>query len=134
MRQGRLAAALSLILPLAACGQSDDRAAVRATAQAFLAAVSDKDGGAACATLSGDTRLELESAEQQPCAQAVTGLGLAPATVVRVEVDVVNAKIYLSSGESLFAGRTDGGWKLAAIGCKPDGDPTDHPMDCEVTA
>jgi hypothetical protein len=52
-----------------------------------------------------------------------------------VEVDLTNAKLDLSSGESVFLSEEAAGWRIVAVGCRPThGDPTKEPMDCEVTA
>jgi len=52
-----------------------------------------------------------------------------------VEVFATNAKVDLSSGESAYLSPEPAGWKLSAIGCKPEeGKPRDRPLDCEVEA
>jgi hypothetical protein len=126
---------LVLALALAACGQSGDRAAARSVTEAFLAAYEAGDGADACAQLSSDTRTAVESQEQAACARAVTALDLDGGAVARVEVYVTNAKVDLTTGESAFLSEESDGWRLSALGCRPnDGKPADRPFECELEA
>jgi hypothetical protein len=118
----------------AGCGQSADRDTVRATTTGFLAAYSAHQGDRACAALSEETRKELESQEKKPCPAAIGQVELKPGAVTHVDVELTSAKVDLASGESMFLSDESTGWKLSAIGCKPQGDPTNTPMDCELTA
>jgi hypothetical protein len=118
----------------AGCGQSGDRDVVRATTARFLAAYSAHQGAQACAALSQDTRKELQSQEKRPCAAAIGQVELQPGAVKHVDVELTNAKVDLTGGESLFLSEEATGWKITAVGCKPQGDPTNTPMDCELTA
>jgi hypothetical protein len=127
------AVAVSL-LALAGCGQSDDREAVRATTQQFLAAYAADRDEAACRTLSSDTVKELESQEGAPCPDAIGKVKLDGGTVVDVEVSVTNAKVDLATGESVFLSEQADGWKITALGCRSAGKPADEPFDCELTA
>ena len=119
---------------LAGCGQADDRDSVRAITQRFLAAYEADEGEPACAALSQDTRKELESQESRPCADAIAEVELEPGAVTRVEVAVTNAKVDLASGESVFLSEQAAGWRISALGCKPQGKPADEPFDCELQA
>lgn len=120
---------------MAGCGQSDDRAQVRAVAERFFGAVAAGDGAAACAELSADTRSQLESQEGRDCRDAVTGLTLEGGRLTREQVFVTNAKVDLASGQSAFLSRTEQGWRLSAVGCEPEGGkPADRPYDCELEA
>jgi hypothetical protein len=118
----------------AGCGQSDDRDTVRATTQRFLAAYKADEGETACAALSQDTRKELESQESKPCADAIGQVKLEPGAVTRVHVTLTSAKVDLATGESLFFSEQHAGWRIAALGCKPQGKPTDMPFECELQA
>lgn len=103
--------------------------------EAFVAAYRDDDGNAACARLSSDTRQELESQQGESCRKAVTELQLDAGTVTGVEVFVTNAKVDLSTGESLFLSKESEGWRISAVGCRPQGGkPADRPFDCELEA
>jgi hypothetical protein len=126
--------ALLAVLALAGCGQSDDRDTVRATTERFLAAYDDDQGDVACATLSRDTRKELESQESRPCPEAIAEVELSGGAVTRVEVALTNAKVDLASGESLFFSQQSVGWRITALGCRSAGKPTELPFDCELEA
>jgi hypothetical protein len=131
----RLLVAVSLLaVGVAGCGQSDDRDAVRATTQQFLAAYAADRNEAACQTLSSDTVKELESEEGAPCPDAIGKVELDGGNVVDVEVDVTNAKVDLATGESVFMSEQADGWKITALGCRSAGKPADEPFDCELTA
>ena len=119
---------------LSGCGQTADRDTVRATTTRFLAAYAAHEGDAACAALSEDTRKELVSQEKKPCADAIGSVELEPGPVRHVDVELTNAKVDLGGGESVFLSDESAGWKISAIGCKPQGDPTNTPMDCELQA
>ena len=119
---------------LAGCGQSDDRATVRATTERFLTAYERGDGAVACTALSSDTRKALEREESRPCPAAVGALKVDGGAVTRVDVEVTNAKVDLASGESVFLSEQAAGWRISAVGCRPDGPPTEVPFDCELEA
>jgi hypothetical protein len=131
----RLLVAVSLLaVGVTGCGQSDDRDAVRATTQQFLAAYAADRNEAACQTLSSDTVKELESEEGAPCPDAIGKVELDGGNVVDVAVDVTNAKVDLATGESVFLSEQADGWKITALGCRSAGKPADEPFDCELTA
>jgi hypothetical protein len=126
---------LLVALATTACGQSDDRAQVRSVTEAFVAAYRHDDGGTACAQLSRDTRRALESEEGKSCRRAVTELRLDAGGVSGVEVFVTNAKVALRTGESVFLSKQSVGWRISAVGCRPQGGkPADRPFDCELQA
>ena len=129
-----VASVVAAAVGLAGCGQSDDRDSVRTITQRFLAAYRAQEGEPACGALSQDTRKELESQESRPCADAIAEVELEPGAVTRVEVAVTNAKVDLASGESVFLSEQAAGWRISALGCKPQGKPADEPFDCELQA
>jgi hypothetical protein len=129
-----LALALAAPLALGACGTSDDRAQARAAVARFYADVGRHDGDGACGELSQDAIKDLIEQEQASCRRAVTTLKVKPGRITRVQVFVTNAKVDLSSGDTAFLDRAAGGWKLSAVGCRPEEKPADHPYDCEVQA
>lgn len=131
------ACAVALLLAALAggCARDGDRDTVEAVTDRFYAALDAGDGATACAQLSTDTRSELESQEQQPCAEAVGSLQLEGGDLERVQVYVTNAKADLASGETAFLSLTSDGWRLSAVGCTPvGGKPADRPYDCELEA
>jgi hypothetical protein len=126
---------IGLALAGGGCGQADDRERVRSVMQSFLAAYAGDDGEDACAWLTEDTREALEAEEAKPCAVAITELELDDGDVAHVEVFVTNAKADLTTGESAFLSEQTEGWRLSALGCRPDGGaPTDRPFECEIEA
>jgi hypothetical protein len=116
------------------CAGRDDRAQVRATTERFYAAVGHRDGAQACAELGEDTVKQIEQQEKSRCAEAVVKLKLAGARIRAVRVFLTSAKVDLAGGESAYLDETESGWKLSAVGCKPQGKPRDRPFDCEVEA
>jgi hypothetical protein len=123
---------LVMAVGIAGCARDGDQATVRGVADTFFAAVGSGDGARACEQLTPDTRAELESQEQATCGEAITGLGLGEATVVRANVYVLNAMVELSNGEAAFLDQGQQGWRIAAVGCTRSGKPADRPFDCEL--
>jgi hypothetical protein len=130
------AALATAVLALAAsgCGQSDDRATVRATTERFLNAYDADQGEVACAALSSDTRKTLESEETRPCPEAIGSVELSGGAITKVQVALTNAKVDLASGESLFFSEQNAGWRITALGCRSPGTPAETPLDCELEA
>ena len=129
-----VASLAAAVLGATGCGQSDDRDTVRTTTQRFLAAYSAHEGMTACGALSQDTRKELESQERRRCPDAIGQVQLEPGAVTKVHVTLTNAKVDLASGESLFLSEQAAGWRISAVGCKPQGTPKAEPFDCELQA
>jgi hypothetical protein len=117
---------------LSGCGPDADRATARGVTDRFFAALGAGDGDQACAQLSPDTRSELESQEQKPCREAITGLGLEGAAVAHVNVYVLNAMAQLANGDAAFLENGQEGWRLSAVGCKSQGKPSSRPYDCDL--
>jgi hypothetical protein len=118
---------------LAGCGTSDDRTAARLVVSRFAVALHRGDGATACALLSQDARKALVQDEGKACPRAVSSLALGGPGITRVQVYVVNAKVDLVGGYSAFLDRATAGWRLSAVGCKPDrGKPADRPLDCQL--
>ena len=123
-----VAALLAAAAATAGCGQSDDRATVRATTERFVAAHAADQGETAC------TRAELEQQESRACADAVGDVELEGGAVARVEVAMTSAKVDLTGGESVFLSEQAAGWRISAVGCTPQVDPRAEPFDCELEA
>ena len=130
----RCVPAMLALLALAGCGQSDDRASVRATTQRFLSAVEAKQGAVACGVLTSDTRKALESEESKPCSQAIGSVGVSGGRVLHVQVAITSAKVDLADGESVFLSEEKPGWRISALGCRASAAPTRTPFDCELEA
>lgn len=120
---------------LTACGTTDDQEQARATVERFYDAVRRDDAGAACNELGENTVKELESQTGQSCEGVVTRLDYAGGAIVSTQVYVTSAIVDLRNGESAYLDREPSGWKLSAVGCKPEeGRPKHRPLDCEVEA
>jgi hypothetical protein len=119
-------------LALSGCGRDGARADVQASVQRFGAAFAHRDGAAACALLSQDTRAKLEQSAGKRCAKALPDLPLKVGSVVRIGVYVTNAEVDLDDGERAFLSYESGSWHLSAVGCKPHGDPAGQPSDCQL--
>src|SRR5689334_20406398 len=107
-------------LAFAGCGTGADKNAVRSVTEHFYAAVQNHDGQAACSLL---------GTEPPGCASQVTKLKLRPGHVSSVSVYATSAQARLDSGDVVFLGFTRDGWKIDAVGCRPN--PSGGPMNCE---
>jgi len=135
MRPTALAPLLVLATLLGGCGAGDDRSAARTVTERFYAAVRAQDGAGACALLSKSALEELETQSGQSCEDVITRLRYEGGAIAAVGVFAVNAKVDLVSGESAFLSREPDGWRLSAVGCKPEeGKPADRPFECEIAA
>jgi hypothetical protein len=107
-------------LAFAGCGTGADKRAVRSVTERFYAAIQSHDGQAACSLL---------GTEPPGCASQVTKLKLRPGRVSSVSVYATSAQARLDSGDVVFLGFTRDGWKIDAVGCRPN--PSGGPMNCE---
>lgn len=130
--------AFAVAVVLTGCGGARASAAAVDAAEAFYAAVADRDGEAACALLLPDAAEAVADDADAPCADAVTsgdagqelasrarGLGDATAHVAGRQAQV------LFAADTVFLARSGDGWVVTAAGC--DAVP-DRPYDCEVAA
>jgi uncharacterized protein YceK len=118
-------------LALSGCGATDSGGAADA-AERLYAAYAERDGAAACATLSDDTRQQLVEDEGKPCAEAVLALDLSGSRVTGKQAYVTEAKVETDGGDSVFLEETGAhGWLVTAAGCRPTPDQ-EAPYDCEV--
>jgi hypothetical protein len=131
----RVRAHLLVSIPITAvllgCGTSADRDQARTAAQTLYAAAQRHDGSVACAQMSPSLRAQLVKNEQKPCAKAVTGLTLRGRTPATVRVYADAALVRFAGGDTVFLGDTREGWRVQALGCRPQGD---GPYDCEEQA
>jgi hypothetical protein len=119
-------------LGAAGCGTSADRDAARGAAQRLYAAVARHDGATACAQMSPDLRAQLVKDQSEPhCAKAVLKLTLHDGPPAAVQVYADNAEVQLGGGDTVFLGDTREGWRVEALGCRPQGK---GPYDCEEQA
>ncbi|HWH92250.1 MAG TPA: hypothetical protein VNT03_00180 [Baekduia sp.] len=113
----------------AGCGTAGDRDQARTAAQTLYAAVQRHDGDTACAQMSPSLRAQLVKDEQARCAKAVLDLDLRGRTVAAVRVYANTAQVRLERGDTVFLGDTNEGWRVEALGCRPQGE---GPYDCEA--
>jgi hypothetical protein len=107
-----------VVLALAGCGRSGDRASVQSVAESFYAADDGHDGARACTWLSADARQALEQDEALPCARAVAHLKLSGRRAQRVEVYSTEAAVALRGGDVVYLETTPEGWRISAAGCR----------------
>ncbi|MDX6685168.1 MAG: hypothetical protein QOF86_1296 [Baekduia sp.] len=119
-------------LAAAGCGTSADRDQARAAVQRLYAAVNRGDGQTACAQMSPDLRAQLVSDEPgSRCATAVMKLSLHGGRPAAVRVYADAAEVALAGGDTVFLGDTTEGWRVEALGCRPNGK---GPYQCEEQA
>jgi hypothetical protein len=129
LRPRSLAAAAALAaLACAGCGTGADQRQARTATERFYAAVAAHDGQTACAQLSPDLRAQLVKDESARCAKAVERLKLRGRRAARVRVYATSAMVDLAGGDSVFLDDTREGWRIAAVGCRPNGP---GPYECE---
>jgi len=108
---GAVLAAVSL----AGCANVAEPAA-REAATSFAAG----DDAARCALLAGSTVTSLVREEGESCAAALAQVPLGSGDVVSVEVWGSDALVHLTD-DTLFLTEEDGGWRVSAASCQPDG-------------
>jgi hypothetical protein len=126
--------ALGLVLALGAatgCGTSADRAHARRATQTLYSAVQRHDGSTACAQMSPSLRAQLVSEQGERCAKATLSLDLHGRTPDEVKVYANNALVRLAGGDTVFLSDTREGWRVDALGCRPQGP---GPYDCQATS
>lgn len=120
---------------LVGCGVGADREQARAVVDRFSAAIASGDGRGACRELTPELVASLESQAGEACAAAVTRLDLDPAAPVAADVFATSAVVRLAGGELAYLDRNSSGWRLSAVGCRPDdAKPADRPADCAAEA
>ena len=121
-----------LLVPLllaCACGSGATGGPERA-ALGFEQAVAAHDGEKACSLIAPATRQELESAEGQPCAQAVLSQDVPDSKAVRTaEQYGLQSRVVLDK-DVVFVSRFSLGWRVVAAGCEDRGDKL--PYDCQI--
>lgn len=130
----RTASALAVLALATGCGGG--RAAdVEQAAAAWSGALRSGDAGLACSMLAPLTRQGLESSEQQPCAEAISGQDLlAPSRQRSVDRFGREARVVVEGADgetdTWFLSRFGGRWLVVAAGCQPRGGGL--PYHCDV--
>ncbi|HEY8456354.1 MAG TPA: hypothetical protein VIL34_12215 [Actinopolymorphaceae bacterium] len=112
--------AVALLTSLVGCSDAAERReAATEAARAFHAAVAQRNGARACAWLARETVAGLEKAVKLPCARAVLTQDVARLGKLR-EVRVAGDQAQVAfTGDTVFVGRYETGWKVVAAGCRP---------------
>ncbi len=124
----RVMALVAAALLLAGCssGRGSD---VEQTVGDFGTAWEAQDGAAVCDLLAPVTRQEVESSTGMGCAEGVLELDLQPpGAVSKVQVFATAAQAR-AEADTVFLSQYDGGWRVLAAGCEPQGE---QPYDCEL--
>ncbi|HEV7493992.1 hypothetical protein [Baekduia sp.] len=122
---------LLLVVLGAGCGTSADRDRARAAALTLYAATERHDGATACAQMSPSLRAQLVDDHGSPCAKAVLKVKLHGRTPAAIRVYADAAEVRFAGGDTVFLGDTREGWRVEALGCRPDGP---GPYKCEEQA
>jgi hypothetical protein len=116
-------AALTATALLAACSGLE-QPEVEHVATAFATG----DPSARCALLAPATAAAEAAADPGGCTAALGRLARSSGQVTGVSIWGDEAQVHLSD-DTLFLTRTGNGWKVAAAGCRPNGDA---PYECRV--
>jgi hypothetical protein len=121
----KAAAGIAALLALSGC--APDGTAPADAAQEFHQSLSGSDWSAACAVLQSDTREK--TAQESTCEDHLRNLQIQePGTVTRTEIYGRAAFVEFEQ-DAVFLAAAEGGWKVTAAGCTPNGDA---PYTCEV--
>ncbi|MEU5875058.1 hypothetical protein AB0A73_26290 [Glycomyces sp. NPDC047369] len=113
---------------VAGCGAGQRAVEAGDAADAFVTALAEGDGAAACGLLSPEAAEQLAADEGEACEAAVLALGLP--TEAAGDADVWGDRAQVRTGSDvLFLAELEDGWKVVAAGCAPQGE---RPYECEV--
>lgn len=108
-----------------------DEGAAGEVALAFSGALNDGDGSRACELMTEAARTELEDSSEESCDTAVLAEDIPSAErVLDIAAYGRTARVVLD-GDVVFLSVADGGWRVAAAGCRPQ---PEAPYDCAVAA
>jgi hypothetical protein len=124
---------VSVCLPVTAivlvgCGTSAGKHDAGDVAARFVAAVSARDGAAACGLLTEQARESVSGATEASCAEAVLNVDEHSSPVHKVEVWGDAAQVRIGT-DVVFLVHLRTGWRVIAAGCKPQ--PA-APYKCDV--
>lgn len=122
-----MAAAIAALMVLPGCAPEGTAAAD--AAREFHQALSGSEWSAACALLQSDTRDKTAREQESSCEDHLRNLRIPePGTVTRTEI-YGRAALVEFENDAVFLAAAEGGWKITAAGCTPNGDA---PYTCEV--
>jgi hypothetical protein len=119
---------LLLGMGLAGCSTRAREHDASEVAARFVAAVSARDGAAACALLTERARESVSGATDATCADAVLNVEEDGSAVRRVEVWGDAAQVRVGT-DVIFLQRLRAGWFVSAAGCEPR---PSAPYNCDV--
>jgi len=123
----KAAAGIAALLALSGC--APDGTAPADAAQEFHQSLSGSDWSAACALLQSGTREKTAQEQESTCEDHLRNLQIQePGTVTRTEIYGRAAFVEFEQ-DAVFLAAAEGGWKVTAAGCTPNGDA---PYTCEV--
>ncbi|MFB9660213.1 hypothetical protein ACFQS3_10640 [Glycomyces mayteni] len=123
-----MACGLAVCWAASGCGTGQRGEDAEAAADAFVTALAEGDGAAACGLLSPEAAERLAAEDGEACGAAVLALGLPTEAVGTADVWGDRALVR-TGGDTLFLAELAGGWKVVAAGCAPQGE---RPYECEV--
>jgi hypothetical protein len=115
-------------LGLTACGTRARENGAVAVAERFVAAVSGRDGAAACGLLTQQARESVSGATDVSCADGVLNVQEQGSTVGQVEVWGDAAQVRIGA-DVIFLLHLHTGWFVSAAGCTPR---PSAPYQCDV--
>ncbi|MGX1159936.1 hypothetical protein FBY31_1703 [Arthrobacter sp. SLBN-100] len=129
-RPGNYVAAVAGIAALlAVSGCAPDGTAPADAAQEFHQDLAASDWSAACNMLQSDTREKTAQEQESTCEDHLRNLQIQePGTLARTEIYGRGAFVEFEN-DAVFLAAAEGGWKVTAAGCTPNGDA---PYTCEV--
>ena len=117
------------LVALSGCGTGADRAQVRAVTMRFFSALDAHHGADACIQLSSALRTTITQEQSaRRCASAVLKIKARRTPIAVVHVYATSARVDLTGGESVFLSAMRDGWRIDALGCRPQ---SSGPFECE---
>ncbi|VXB76147.1 conserved exported hypothetical protein [Arthrobacter sp. 9AX] len=122
-------AAAGIAALMGVCGCAPEGTGAADAAQTFHQAVSASDWSSACSMLKSDTREKTAQEQESTCEDHLRSAHIQePGAVTRTEIYGRGAFVEFENA-AVFLANAEGGWKITAAGCTPNGDA---PYTCEV--
>lgn len=128
---GALLCAGTVAVLVGGCGAPAARVdGARAAGERFERDLAAGNHEAACRLLAPETSGQLEQDEGKACREALGAQELPTAGAVRTTEVYGRQAMLRLVGDTMFLSRFDGGWKVVAAGCTPQGEQ--QPYQCAV--
>ena len=129
MKPGMYLTVVAIAALLALTGCAPEGTAAADAAREFHQALSGSEWSAACSMLASDKREKTAREQESSCEDHLRNLQIQePGTVTRTETYGRGAFVEFEN-DAVFLAAAEGGWKITAAGCTPNGDA---PYTCEV--